>query len=485
MPRGRRPVALCPEPAASPRGARRSVSTTPDMTIVKQEDLTPTVHQHLIDHGYGVTPQHQIMREPPTVPSVRAPEAVKRKLNLDMVVPIKEEFKTPPPKRGRVTGRKSERTRYDTSLGLLTKKFVGLLKGSKSGVIDLNRASEELGVQKRRIYDITNVLEGIGILEKKSKNNIQWKCGDTMYNAKYQELLHSMKSLEAKENMLDSLIHTAESSLRCEDKTMAYITYQDLRDIHEYRSKTVMAIKAPPESKLEVPADSYKISMKSDNGEIEVYLCPDVATSKSKTQRMTIPPSDPLLVDMLQPCKSNFSPMRAILSGEPSSNSKTPSTSARRNLTFHNSEGSGSNPSNPSKSKDPVFHSVGMYGVAPKVEPAPAYDSFSAEPSCSGAQFDMSLPLSPMNDTIKRIFEGTERDSSETIRLKHALISESDDFGPMGSRYPLTIDDQHTAGSLDLCPEPFQLLEPALSVSDYSFSLDNGEGFSDLFDFNF
>ena len=32
-------------------------------------------------------------------------------------------------------------------------------------------------VQKRRIYDITNVLEGIGLIEKKSKNNIQWKGG--------------------------------------------------------------------------------------------------------------------------------------------------------------------------------------------------------------------------------------------------------------------------------------------------------------------
>ena len=30
-------------------------------------------------------------------------------------------------------------------------------------------------VQKRRIYDITNVLEGIGLIEKKSKNNIQWR----------------------------------------------------------------------------------------------------------------------------------------------------------------------------------------------------------------------------------------------------------------------------------------------------------------------
>jgi len=73
------------------------------------------------------------------------------------------------------TGKPVERTRYDTSLGLLTKRFVGLLQSSPDGVVDLNVASECLDVQKRRIYDITNVLEGIGILEKKSKNNIQWR----------------------------------------------------------------------------------------------------------------------------------------------------------------------------------------------------------------------------------------------------------------------------------------------------------------------
>ena len=31
-----------------------------------------------------------------------------------------------------------------------------------------------LNVQKRRIYDITNVLEGIGYIEKISKNKIRW-----------------------------------------------------------------------------------------------------------------------------------------------------------------------------------------------------------------------------------------------------------------------------------------------------------------------
>ncbi|TYH47271.1 hypothetical protein ES332_D11G399500v1 [Gossypium tomentosum] len=63
----------------------------------------------------------------------------------------------------------------DSPLGLLTKKFVNLMKHAEDGILDLNKAAETLAVQKRRIYDITNVLEGIGLIEKKFKNRIQWK----------------------------------------------------------------------------------------------------------------------------------------------------------------------------------------------------------------------------------------------------------------------------------------------------------------------
>lgn len=66
-------------------------------------------------------------------------------------------------------------SRYDSSLGLLTQKFMDLVKKSKQGDLDLNEASRILSVQKRRIYDITNVLEGVGLIEKKSKNHILWK----------------------------------------------------------------------------------------------------------------------------------------------------------------------------------------------------------------------------------------------------------------------------------------------------------------------
>lgn len=53
-------------------------------------------------------------------------------------------------------------------------------------------------VQKRRIYDITNVLEGVGLIEKKSKNNIIWKpavpSGSSPEDAQEQQALELMQA---------------------------------------------------------------------------------------------------------------------------------------------------------------------------------------------------------------------------------------------------------------------------------------------------
>jgi hypothetical protein len=66
-------------------------------------------------------------------------------------------------------------TRFDCSLGILTRKFVNLAKKSAGQIVDLKDAANQLQVAKRRIYDITNVLEGINMIEKSHKNKVKWK----------------------------------------------------------------------------------------------------------------------------------------------------------------------------------------------------------------------------------------------------------------------------------------------------------------------
>ncbi|TRY98604.1 hypothetical protein DNTS_005286 [Danionella cerebrum] len=109
-----------------------------------------------------------------------------------------------------------EKSRYDTSLNLTTKRFLDLLAQSPDGVVDLNWASQVLDVQKRRIYDITNVLEGIHLISKKSKNNIQWLGNriDGESVARLQELQKEVSELTEAEEKLDELLNKCSLQLR-------------------------------------------------------------------------------------------------------------------------------------------------------------------------------------------------------------------------------------------------------------------------------
>lgn len=189
-----------------------------------------------------------------------------------------------------------EKTRYDTSLGLLTKKFIQLLSQSSDGVVDLNRAAEVLKVQKRRIYDITNVLEGIHLIKKKSKNNIQWMgCtlpDDGINMVRCQGLSKELSELSQEEAKLDELIQSCTLDLKLltedsENQRLAYVTYQDIRKIGGLKDQTVIVVRAPPETRLEVPdpVESLQIHLSSTQGAIEVYLCPEESESSSPVKQ--------------------------------------------------------------------------------------------------------------------------------------------------------------------------------------------------------
>ncbi|NXF38753.1 E2F2 factor, partial [Nyctibius bracteatus] len=198
-----------------------------------------------------------------------------------------------------------EKTRYDTSLGLLTKKFLRLLNESPDGVVDLNRAAEVLEVQKRRIYDITNVLEGIQLIRKKSKNNIQWMgtglFEDVAVTAKQQALKGELAELARTERTLDQVVQECALQLRELATAGANQRYPcwgrrdgDLRAISSFQEQTVIAVKAPPETQLEVPdcgEDNLQLHLKSTNGPIEVYLCPEEIAEEPPTKDHGIPPA--------------------------------------------------------------------------------------------------------------------------------------------------------------------------------------------------
>ncbi|XP_066579384.1 transcription factor E2F5 isoform X4 [Amia ocellicauda] len=124
------------------------------------------------------------------------------------------------------------------------------------------QAADSLAVrQKRRIYDITNVLEGVGLIEKKTKNSIQWKGVNTGCNTKevldqVQYLKAQIEDLEMKEKELDTRKTWLQQSIKnvSDDPVnsrFAYVTHEDI--CNAFSGDTLLAVIAPSGTQLEVP----------------------------------------------------------------------------------------------------------------------------------------------------------------------------------------------------------------------------------------
>ncbi|XP_054745023.1 transcription factor E2F2 [Anastrepha obliqua] len=173
--------------------------------------------------------------------------------------------------------RQDQQQRAVGSLVALTQKFVQLMK-QNNGRIDLKEATELLDVQKRRIYDITNVLEGIGLIEKtRHSSTVRWRgalntsTGRESLRAAHARARH-LKALEAD---VDLQLEYARRNLKyvkqdSVNKSYAYVTRDDL--LSTYGENVVLVIPNHDEEvKIEPSRNSLYVSL-DNGGKIDVRL---------------------------------------------------------------------------------------------------------------------------------------------------------------------------------------------------------------------
>ncbi len=75
---------------------------------------------------------------------------------------------------GNLTSIGNKKPRQTKSLSLLCERFIGLYSSGYENLISLDEVCSTLGVERRRIYDIVNVLEAVEIVVRKGKNKYAW-----------------------------------------------------------------------------------------------------------------------------------------------------------------------------------------------------------------------------------------------------------------------------------------------------------------------
>ncbi|XP_026527808.1 transcription factor E2F4 isoform X1 [Notechis scutatus] len=377
-------------------------------------------------------------------------------------------------------------SRHEKSLGLLTTKFVSLLQEAKDGVLDLKLAADTLAVrQKRRIYDITNVLEGIGLIEKKSKNSIQWKgvgpgCNTREIAHKLIELKAEIEDLEHRERELEQQKMWVQQSIRnvtddVQNNELAYVTDEDLCKC--FPGDTLLAIRAPSGTQLEVPVPEglngqrkYQIHLKSSNGSIDVLLVNKDAWSSPPVVLPVPPPEDLIQCQPITPSKKPSVPpsQETPLPSGANPPGSVPSSTQDHRPSVPQSAAVAETGTSTAESKS----SVELDSLTPSTVPASPPAGLDTQPLQSSALLDSSS-VSPSSFTS---FEPIKSFPTEILEFPKEL---SEMFEPTRECMNSELLEELMSSEVFA---PLLRLSPPPGDHDYIYNLDESEGVCDLFD---
>ncbi|KFZ65103.1 Transcription factor E2F4, partial [Podiceps cristatus] len=343
-------------------------------------------------------------------------------------------------------------------------------------------AADTLAVrQKRRIYDITNVLEGIGLIEKKSKNSIQWKgvgpgCNTREIAHKLIELKADIEDLEQREQELEQQKMWVQKpkpfSLTLE--TLAYVTHEDICKC--FTGDTLLAIRAPSGTRLEVPIPEglngqkkYQIHLKSTSGPIDVLLVNKDAWSSPPVVLPVPPPEDLIQCQAVAPSKPQIPPLAHIQEASvPSStqpSTPTPSSTQDHSPPTQKAAGTECGVSAAESKSSSDFDPLGNASAG---QPA----GLDTQPLQSSASLDSSSVLPSPSAS----FEPIKPDPTGILELPKEL---SEMFDPTRECMNSELLEELMSSEVFA---PLLRLSPPPGDHDYIYNLDESEGVCDLFD---
>ncbi|XP_037541153.1 transcription factor E2F3 [Nematolebias whitei] len=169
----------------------------------------------------------------------------------------------------------------DTPLSLLTRGFLELVMASPDRVVDIEAVAASLLTSTRRVYNIVSVLRGLSMVQRMGTRvkGPDWICSFLFRNP--LRFLVALEKLKQVENKLDHLIRTCAEQLfsltdDAQSAASAYVTLEDIARLRDLQEQTVIVVKAPRGTKLNVPPPdqrSTRMHLISEKNPIVALTC--------------------------------------------------------------------------------------------------------------------------------------------------------------------------------------------------------------------
>ena len=156
----------------------------------------------------------------------------------------------------------------------LTKGFIALLANS-NGEVDLSDAENILHASKRRLYDVANVLAGVGLVARSGKSKVRW-IGELTDNP---DVANESKITE-REAEIDAMIHEVDNCINDLTsselfKNYAWVTEKEIYDIVNNEDVALYAFKGSPNLVVEYtppddPQGELKLLCKDPSSDVDL-----------------------------------------------------------------------------------------------------------------------------------------------------------------------------------------------------------------------
>jgi hypothetical protein len=155
----------------------------------------------------------------------------------------------------------------------LTKEYISYLMSNAGSEVDIGKAEQVLSASKRRLYDVTNVLAGVGLVERRGKSQVKWVGRQP--RADHPDAEAALKRKEASTDAMLAFVNRALSELVDSPRFQehGWLCEEDIEKLDPDGAVHLFALRGPPSMTIEFAdheAGAHHMVCRAENGRIEM-----------------------------------------------------------------------------------------------------------------------------------------------------------------------------------------------------------------------